>query len=271
MSPSPWRLTHVPEIDSTSLQARRLINTGRAGSAHELIVADRQTGGIGRLSRPWASPAGGLWCTFILPAAPDVRPAAPGISPPPIHPWKWDRLLSTLGLRAALAVRAAIVDTIPDLADSPRLRIKWPNDTLLDGRKVSGVLCEVLRRRIGGPVALIGVGINANYDISQLPADLHARATTLQSAIGRAVPLDALREHLGARLAEMLDPDLRTPRIARLVREHLAGVGEAGPITLDDGTRTSGVLQEVNDAGEAMFTVDGRMITARSAAIVDDH
>ncbi len=261
MSPSAWRLTHVTELDSTSLHARRLVRTARAGSAREVIVADRQTGGVGRLSRPWASPPGGLWCTFVVPAA----------GPPPIHPWAWDRILSTLGLRAALAVRAAIADTVPELADGPRLRIKWPNDALIDACKVAGVLCEVLRTPDGGPVALVGIGINANYDISQLPAELQSRATTLLAAVGQAVRLETLRENLGDRLAEMLDPDLRTPRIARLVREHLAGVGESGPITLADGTRAAGVLQGLSDDGEAIFAVDGRTITARSAAIVDDR
>ncbi len=126
-----------------------------------IVVAEEQTAGRGRLGRPWASPRGGVWLSVIL---------RPGL-PPPRAP--------LVGLAAAVAAARAIRTTTGLLA-----RVKWPNDVLVDGRKVVGILLDA------GPGAewvVVGVGINANVPRSALPADAQSPAASLQDLLGGPV------------------------------------------------------------------------------------
>lgn len=183
----PFRRIDFDVIDSTSLHARRLVERNEAGEGPLVIVAAMQTAGIGRLGRAWSSPRGGLWCTFVLPPA---RPYA--------------EVSDGLGMRIGTAVTEALRSAVgPE--HSPRLRTKWPNDVLLDGRKVCGVLTETAGAGEGLRV-LVGVGVNIDFPVSDAPADLRDRITTMRDALGTA--------HLPTRdrvLAEL------TPRILAAV------------------------------------------------------
>jgi BirA family biotin operon repressor/biotin-[acetyl-CoA-carboxylase] ligase len=148
MSAEPTSPNHIgdphirlPETESTNDVARGLI---RDGAAHGTTVsAERQTAGKGRQGRSWSSAAGAIIVSVV------VREQV-------------DRLLP---LRAGLAVA--------QLA-GPSARVKWPNDVLVDGRKIAGVLVET-----EGDAAIIGIGVNAAIDVSALPADVQARAGSL--------------------------------------------------------------------------------------------
>ena len=149
---------HLRETTSTNDRARAL---ALAGAPHgTLVTAGAQTAGRGRQGRTWTAPPGSSLLLSLV-----VR--------------ELDPLLS---LRAGLAVA--------DLA-GPAAKVKWPNDVLLDGRKVAGILVE------GRPQegwAVIGIGVNAALDVDQLPPELRDQAGTL----GRRP------EELGAALAELL-------------------------------------------------------------------
>jgi len=126
-----------------------------------VIVAEEQTAGRGRRGRPWTSPRGGIWLSIIL------RPPLPLPQAP------------LIGLAAATAVARAIRVTTGLLA-----RVKWPNDVLIEGRKVVGVLVEA------GPGAewvIVGIGINANVPRAALPAETGYPATSLEEALGHPV------------------------------------------------------------------------------------
>jgi biotin operon repressor BirA-like protein len=130
-----WRA----EVDSTQRLARDLARAGAPeGTA---VVAERQTAGHGRLGRQWHSPAGvNLYCSVIL--RPRLAPAA----------------VPRLALVAGVAVAVAVEETA-----GRRPAIKWPNDVLLDGRKVAGVLTEMDAEveRVAHVIAGIGVNLNA--------------------------------------------------------------------------------------------------------------
>lgn len=134
---------HLRETRSTNDAARELAG---AGAPHgTLVTAGVQTAGRGRQGRAWSAPPGRALLLSLV-----IR------DPEPLLP-----------LRAGLAVA--------DLAGAGA-RVKWPNDVLLDGRKVAGILVE------GRPAerwAVVGIGINAAVDLDTLPAELRDRAATL--------------------------------------------------------------------------------------------
>jgi BirA family transcriptional regulator, biotin operon repressor / biotin---[acetyl-CoA-carboxylase] ligase len=130
------------------------------------VVADRQTAGRGRRGRAWSDGAGNLMASAL------VRATGP---------------VQQLSFVAALALREAILDFLPPGAGLvDRLRLKWPNDLVLDGQKVSGILLER-----SGEALVIGIGVN----IAQAPLGI-----SLQTA-GLAIGRDALFEVLAAQFA----------------------------------------------------------------------
>jgi BirA family transcriptional regulator, biotin operon repressor / biotin---[acetyl-CoA-carboxylase] ligase len=163
---------HLQTTGSTNDRARELAASGAPHGA--LVTTDVQTAGRGRQGRTWVAPAGSsLLLSLVL--------------------REFDPLVS---LRAGLAVA--------DLAGADA-RVKWPNDVLLDGRKVAGVLVEA-RPQEGW--AVLGIGVNAALDVAALPPELRETAGTL----GRT-DLDAalaeLLEHLTRRLDDPADATLR--------------------------------------------------------------
>ena len=148
-------VVYFDQTDSTNAQARRLADAGAAEGT--VVIADSQSGGKGRLGRNWSSPAGvNLYLSVIL------RPA---ISP---------RVATQMTFLSAVAVARAIEATGPF---SPQL--KWPNDVLLNGHKVAGLLNELNAETEQIHYLVLGVGVNLNMTQDQFPADLRSPATSL--------------------------------------------------------------------------------------------
>jgi BirA family biotin operon repressor/biotin-[acetyl-CoA-carboxylase] ligase len=140
---------HLREVDSTNVRAQRLAMSGAPHGT--LVTAVRQTAGHGRQGRAWVTPAGrALACSLVLREPPRLLP-----------------------MFAALAV-ADVADRFD--ADGRAAEIKWPNDVLLDGRKVAGILAE--GRPQEGWVVL-GIGLNVAVEEDALPAELRKIATSL--------------------------------------------------------------------------------------------
>ncbi len=121
------------------------------------VVALAQTSGRGRAGRSWSQvPGRGLALSVALRLGCDVRQA--GVIP------------LAAGLAVARACHALGV---------PAARLRWPNDVLVDGRKLAGVLCEVRRAAGGGEAVVIGVGLNVRHARADFPEELRERATSL--------------------------------------------------------------------------------------------
>jgi BirA family biotin operon repressor/biotin-[acetyl-CoA-carboxylase] ligase len=165
------------EIGSTN---DRVMAAGRDGAPEGLaVIADRQTAGRGRLGRPWASPPGvGLYTSILL------RPRLPAGQAP------------LLTLVAGLAVAEAI-ERVTGLAP----RLKWPNDLLVNGKKVVGILTETASLESRVNYVAVGIGINVRQEAQDLPEELRATATSLRLASGREVP----RGNLAAEIYNGLD------------------------------------------------------------------
>jgi BirA family biotin operon repressor/biotin-[acetyl-CoA-carboxylase] ligase len=168
---SRWRIERLPETGSTNADVAA---AARAGASEGLVVAaDHQTAGRGRLGRSWETPRGsGLAVSFLL------RPA--GV---PTHRWPWLPLLAGVVVVEALRIHPGV-----------EAALKWPNDVLLDGVKLAGILAERVETG-AGPAAVVGVGVN----VSAAPEG----ATSLAAHTGRSVDpeavLAALVDRLGAR------------------------------------------------------------------------
>ena len=181
---------HLREVDSTNVRAQRLATSGAPHGT--LVTAEAQTAGHGRQGRAWVTPAGrALACSLVLREPPRLLP-----------------------MLAALAVADVAVRFD---AEGRSAAIKWPNDVLLDGRKVSGILAE--GRPQEGWVVL-GIGVNVAVEEDGFPTELRELATSL----GRA-PADV--ERVLALLLERLDHWLAAPTdeamTAYRARDALAG------------------------------------------------
>lgn len=229
---------HFDTTDSTNSEARRLA-AGRPGEVL-LVTAATQSAGRGRHGRAWQSPLGGAWFSLVWPTR----------QPPAAY--------ANVSLLVAIAVRRAIAEVI----NAERLRIKWPNDVLVDGKKVSGILCEQWPGEAGASgVMVIGIGVNVDFNLALLPTDLRHPATTLGAAVGHAIPVDAVidsvAEHLTKLLTEFEASGLNAELIKEL-RENLAYIGEERAWQSPKG-EVSGKVLGVDDAGRLLLEVDGQV------------
>jgi len=165
--PDGVRLIRFDELDSTNEEARRLAATGDAGPVW--ITAGVQSKGRGRRGNSWISEPGNLFATLLL-AAPHATAAQ-------------------LGFAASLAA----ADTVAAYTPATRVRLKWPNDVLLDSCKVAGILLET----VGPDVVAIGIGIN----LAHHPEGTETPAISVNSATGRTVDPDDALGNLAARFA----------------------------------------------------------------------
>lgn len=171
------RLEFLKLTASTNADAFRLAEDGAIEGT--TVLADSQTGGKGRRGRAWTSPAGvNLYCSVVL------RPA--------IMPYEAPQLT----FLSAVAVARAI-ELITNLAPE----IKWPNDLLVSGKKVAGLLNEMSAETDGINFVILGIGVNLNMTADQFPGDLRHPATSLLLESGTRVD----RSHFTSTMLNELD------------------------------------------------------------------
>lgn len=218
---------HFYAVDSTNAFALRMLAHGRSVPDGALILAESQTAGRGRMGRSWHSePEHGLYFSLVL------RPQMP----PSVAP------LFTLG--CAVAMHHAVEKNTQLKVD-----IKWPNDLLVDGKKIAGILAEIQADTDRIHALVVGVGLNVNHP--ELPADISQRATSLRLASGRPQSrLDILVEFLDQ--FESLVDRFRTSGPSVVVSEWMQHSSFAGGrrVEISDGFRTvRGVSCGINSVG----------------------
>jgi len=180
------RIHYFPEIGSTMDAARELAKKGAPEGT--IVIGEAQTCGRGRLSRQWLSQQGGIYFTVVL--RPRISPAyAPRVN-----------------LMAAIAVAATIRKLFALEAD-----LKWPNDVLISGKKICGILAEIDAEVDIVNFVNVGIGINANNSVARF----QKTATSLKEVLGREI---SRKEFLGALIGEV---ERRRPLLmkADLLRE----------------------------------------------------
>lgn len=174
------RLVYRPDTESTMDDARRMLERFRLTSG-AIVLAESQSAGRGRDGRSWLSvPDVNLLFTLVLMT--DDFAAQRSLA-----------YITPLAIAESLEAIAAEQGIVLH-AD-----LKWPNDVEIEGRKVAGVLIETTETEQGQPVALVGVGVNVNMDVSLYPeiADI---AISLREAIGVEIPREELLAHICNRI-----------------------------------------------------------------------
>lgn len=167
----------TPYRYETACESTQLLLIGSGLPEGAVAVADFQTGGRGRAGRAWVAPPGTALLASVL------------LQPP------GDRQLPELSLVAALAT-AEVVEAATDLA----AQVKWPNDVMVNRRKVAGILSE-----LSEGVVVVGIGVNVNQARDDLPADAHTPPASLRTLTGTTYDRAPLLGSLLERLERMYD------------------------------------------------------------------
>lgn len=234
----PARLIHFASIESTMTEAGRLAASGDFGPLW--IVADEQTGGRGRLGRSWISPFGNLHATLLMPA------------PCPIADQP------KLGFAMGVAL-AAVID---EVTGTPHLsRLKWPNDVLIDGAKVAGLLVEGLG---SGKAIAVGMGVN----IVEAPQGL-AYPTQCLKHFNPKANVRTLLMSLSQQVTQQLEIFAGAAGFGETRRLWLQRAAHLGQqITVrDNGTVLSGRFVDLDPAGRLLLD-DGSSIHVVAAGDV---
>jgi BirA family biotin operon repressor/biotin-[acetyl-CoA-carboxylase] ligase len=172
-------LYFFPTIDSTNTYTAQLAREGAAEGT--VVIADAQSGGKGRLGRSWISPPGvNLYLSALL------RPSVLATAAP------------QLNLLAAVAVADAITEVCTLIP-----AIKWPNDVLVGGKKVCGILAEMQTDKEALRAVIVGIGVNINAPLSAFPAELHEKASSLFIAGGQPVDRSVFTARLLTHLEQL--------------------------------------------------------------------
>lgn len=226
-----WSVEILPETPSTNavLSAR-----ARAGApAGSVVTTEHQIAGRGRLDRGWTMPPRAALAVSAL-LRPDGVPA---------ERWPWLPLMTGV----------AVAGTLRDLGYAAGL--KWPNDVLIDGRKVCGILVERVETPTG-PAAVVGVGLNTSLAADELPVPT---ATSLEIESGTPVDRTEVLAALLGRLTAAYDSWLASPdRLEADYRALSVTVGEQVRAELPDGSVLAGRATAIDRHGRLVIAHDGK-------------
>ena len=153
-------IKYFKETESTNIVAHEIAASVDEGT---VVIAEAQTAGRGRLGRKWISPEGGIWFSIIL--------------KPGIQPSHAPRITLLAGVCVARTIRSLGIPA----------KIKWPNDILINGKKVCGILTEIRAEADLIDYLIVGIGIDANVDTESFPDDIRDSSTSLKKEKGAKI------------------------------------------------------------------------------------
>jgi BirA family biotin operon repressor/biotin-[acetyl-CoA-carboxylase] ligase len=231
------RFHYFEEIDSTNSHVRRLAETGAPEG--EVVIAERQFEGRGRLGRSWESPP---YCNLYFSLL--LRPALAPVHAPQI----------------TLMAAVALADTVAAFVVEPPV-IKWPNDILLQGKKVAGILTESSCDAKHIEFVILGIGVNLNFPRARMPETIRDRATSLMEVGGKSFS----RENFLRRLIQDLDrcygilEDLGFDAIAPRWEAYFALRGRRVRVEMVDGV-ISGTATGIDGDGALLLEAEDGVI-----------
>lgn len=241
------------DLPSTNREASSL---AQQGAAHGTVVAaEQQSGGYGRHGRAWFSPPGlNIYCSIV------VRGKSPTV---PHAQW-----LSWVPLVTALAVAEATrhITTAP-------LALKWPNDLLLQDRKVGGILCESTLTTTNGPIMIIGIGLNVNVPLQSFPEDLRPIAASLIEVVPQPIDRNRLISQLLWELEQCLD-ELQSHGSTRLRQAYLARcvtLGRQVKVLFADDQQIRGTAETLSADGALQVRPLSASPRAQPPALIEVH
>jgi BirA family transcriptional regulator, biotin operon repressor / biotin---[acetyl-CoA-carboxylase] ligase len=227
------RILHYERVESTMDLIHALAESG--AEAGTMVVATEQLQGRGSRGRAWHSPPGGLWMSALF-------------RPPRVAG------LEVLSLRVGLAVAGAL-----DACRASQVRLKWPNDLMLDGRKLGGILCEA--RWQGGTLGWVAVGVGLNVQNSVGP-ELRTSAVSLVE-VTPGIRTEDVLEPVAKAIADLdLGPERLSPAELEqfAARSWLEGREIRQPL--------SGVVTGLDDDGALRVrTTEGSQVSLRHGSV----
>jgi len=230
------QIFYYPEVDSTNLRAKSLASAGVSDGS--VVVTEHQTQGQGRLNRKWVSPPGKnlLFSLIFYPAVPPTK-------------------AFQLTLLASLSVCKSLISV-----SKIKAGIKWPNDVYVNNRKICGILTEFSASTDRVNWAVVGIGVNVNYDPSSDP-EMEPIATSIKKERGRRQRrVDLLRtilEDIDRLYGRFLSGDMSSVRREWLA--HSMILGKPVVITADN-YREEGIAETIDENGALMVrTGEGEM------------
>jgi BirA family transcriptional regulator, biotin operon repressor / biotin---[acetyl-CoA-carboxylase] ligase len=219
---------HFAEVTGSS-NSDLLRLAGEGAPEWTVFVADQQVAGRGRMGRTWvSSPGSSLMVSVLL--RPSLAPA--------------EATILALGAGAAMALAC-------EKGCGVQARCKWPNDLMMGGRKLGGVLVEAQVQDTRLLHAVIGVGVNLTQRAEDFPLELRENATSVAQEGGRPDAAVLLSSYIG-QLARLCDP--RRPAFRSTVLQAYRGlcdtVGRSVRATTTSGSEIAGLAQAIGDAGE---------------------
>lgn len=226
------------EIDSTNNYIKKIAENG--ASHGSLAIAECQTGGKGRRGRVWKSPKGsGIWMSYLL------RPTIPPYS------------ASMLTLVAGLAV-AKVLSEVSGM----EAKIKWPNDIVINSRKVCGILTEMSADPDMINYVVVGIGINVNT--KEFPEDIAQTATSLRIEMGSQANRSSIIAKICKVFENYYEKFCRTCDMTELIDEynkHLVNVDREVRISELDGEYT-GVAKGIDKDGQLLVEMSDGSVKA---------
>ena len=226
------KVYYYPSVNSTNNTARQLAQEGETEGS--VVITEIQSAGKGRLARTWLTPKGNLAMSVIL------KPSL--------------EYLSQLIMVASLSVVYAI-----KLTCGIDAQIKWPNDVLINGKKVCGILIESEIKKNIVNYTIIGIGINVNYDPSSTP-DIAALATSLFNETGNQILLEDLYCAVLTEMEKLYFQVKAGTRICNEWQKHMETLGRHIMVRSGDIIE-QGIAESVTENGSLLLRrQDGSLI-----------
>ncbi len=224
--PTGYQLLHLAQVDSTNAQAARLAGDG-VKQAH-WIIADEQTAGRGRHGRHWVSPVGNLMTTLYLPRQMNVAEAG----------------------NMAFIAGIALADTVAAYVGEHYVSLKWPNDVLVDGGKISGILLETSTHGKKLDWVAVGMGLNLVAHPNNTPYP----ATSIKLLTGKAPDKFEIVQKLAYGFDRLLmtQRDLGLACILSEWRKWAQNIGEPIGVRLEKET-LHGIFEDIDDHGALLL------------------
>lgn len=230
------KIYYFNTLDSTNKKAKEIAQDEEEGT---VIIAEEQTQGKGRMGRSWISPKGkGIWMTMIL--------------KPNLEPMKVPKMT----LIAAAAVHKALNKL------GIKSQIKWPNDILVDGKKVCGILTEMSGELNMVNYVIMGIGINVNLDEEDIPDELKDIAGSLKLTTGKKIN----RKELAANILNEFEKlylsfkeEDNIEEVLKICKENSILLGEEVRIIRGNNIRIGKAI-DINDNGELVVKFDGDLV-----------
>lgn len=242
------KIYYFPELESTNIIAKEKATHKEEGvNEGTIVIAERQSAGKGRLGRNWFSPAGGIWLSMIL---------YPQLSP---------SYIPRITLMTAVAVVKAI-----ERCTKIKTQIKWPNDILINEKKVCGILTEMSAELDLINWVVVGIGVNVNIKQQEFPENIRERTTSLKEALRKEISRVRLVQ-MFLKEFERYYELLKKREISLILKEWKSYSHTLGKkIRVDMGERIiTGEAVDINEEGALILKKeDGELVEIISGTII---